>query len=162
MTRVPVSRRGSVRLGVLGLAVWLLTIAGPLRAQQPAAPSKESAVTVLRGLLAALQAPDYAKAVTFFQIPPGLTAEVLQKEAARFIERREISGPGIDILAEKGKWGKLAETVEPARAQRFAEKFGVALDGCYGLTLGDAEAGFFWDGKQLKLIRCDDIGKLAP
>jgi len=160
MTRVPVSRRGSVRPGVLGLVVFLLTVAGPLRAQQPAAPSKAEAVGILRGLFSVLEAKDYGKAIAYFQVPPGATPADLEKAAARFIELKEISAGGIAILEAKGKWGKLIETVEPARAERFAGKFGVPVAECYGLTLGNAEAGFFWDGRQLKLIRCDDIGKL--
>ena len=161
MNLAPSLRSCGARLGALLLLLAMLLPAAPTSAAD-AGPSKESAVALLRGLLAVLQAQDYAKATTFFQMPPGLTPEVLQKEAAKFIERNEISATGIDTLVAKGKWGKLTETVEPARAQRFAEKFGVPVAECYGLTLGNAEAGFFWDGKQFKLIRCDDIGKLAP
>ena len=148
----------SARLGALILSLSGLLIAGRALAAEP---TKADAVTVLRGLFSALEAKDYAKAAAFLQNPPGLSPEVLQKEVAKFIERNEISAAGITVLDAKGKWGKLSEAVEPARAQRFADKFGVALEACYGLALGNAEAGFFWDGKQLRIIRCDDIGKLG-
>jgi len=144
-----------LRIGArLLLAAWFCS--GTLHAAEP---TKAAAVEVLRGLLGALVAQDYGKAVTFFQMPPGATPEDLKKAASRLLELKEISAPGIEILDAKGKWGKLIDTVEPARAERFAGKFGVPVAECYGLTLGHAEAGFYWDGKQLKVIRCDDIGK---
>ncbi len=149
-----------VRCGALVLVV-LLALLLPAGASA-AEPTKAEAVGILRNLFSALLAQDYQKAVTFFQTPTGATPADLQKAVARLIELKEISAPGIDVLEAKGKWGKLNETVEPARAERFAAKFGVPAADCYGLTLGNAEAGFFWDGKQLKVIRCDDIGNLTP
>lgn len=47
------------------------------------------------------------------------------------------------------------------RAKGWAERCKVELKDCYYLSLKNAEAGFYWDGKQFKIIRCDDIGKLA-
>lgn len=148
----------SARFAALILSVIGLFSAGRTLAAEP---TKADAVTLLRRLFAVLEAKDYVEAAAFLQSPKGISPEILQNEVAKFIERNEISADGIDILDAKGKWGKLSEVVEPARAQRFAGKFGVALEACYGLVLGNAEAGFFWDGKQFRIIRCDDIGKLG-
>ncbi len=152
-------RAWGLRFGVLQVMLAVLLGMGGLRAVEPE-PKKEAAVAVLQGLLAALEARDYPKALGFFQMPPKATPEELRKAASRLIELREISKAGIEVLENQGRWGKLAETLEPARAQRFAERFGVPVVQCYGLTLGNAEAGFYWDGQTLKVIRCDDIGKL--
>jgi hypothetical protein len=124
------------------------------------APSKELAITTLEAVNAALEAKDYTKAAGLFGTPPGATKEELAKQLERLIEIQEISAPGIKILAAKGTWGKLAE-VFPDRAERFAGKFGVPVDQCYGLAFDQAEAGFHWTGTQLAVIRLDDIGKLA-
>jgi len=124
-------------------------------------PSKENAVRVLRDALTALQAQDYDKAATFFKIPGNAQPEEIKKQLGRLLELQEISPAGIEILARDGKWGKLDEAFSPERAKNIAERAGVPLDSCYGLSLRNAEAGFYWDGKQFKIIRCDDIGKLS-
>ena len=126
-----------------------------------AGPVKESAVRVLQDALAALEARDYAKAATFFRVPPSSDLEDVKKQLARLLELRELSQNGIDILARDGKWGKLDQAFSADRAKYMAERAGVPLDACYGLSLRNAEAGFYWDGKQFKIIRCDDIGKLG-
>jgi hypothetical protein len=90
---------------------------------------------------------------------PGMTAEDAQQAVAKFIERREISGPGIDILAERGTFGPLEE-VYPDRGDRFAKKAGVDAAQCYALALDSAEVVVFWGGDKPRLIRLDDVGKL--
>jgi hypothetical protein len=124
-------------------------------------PVKDNAVQVLRDALAALEAKDYDKAATFFKIPANATPEEIKQQLGRLLELQELSANGIDILAKDGKWGKLEEAFGVDRAQSMAERSGVPLESCYGLTLRNAEAGFYWDGKQFKIIRCDDIGKLS-
>ena len=126
-----------------------------------AEPTKDEAVKLLRAALAALEAKDYTKAAALFKIPAGASTEEINKQLARLLELQEISSSGIDILAKDGKWGKLDQTFEAEQAKRIAERAGVPLESCYGLTLKSAEAGFYWDGKQFKIIRCDDIGKLG-
>lgn len=124
------------------------------------APTKEAAVQVLRSLLTALEAKDYDKAATLVYIPPQMPPDDIKKGLGRILELQELSAPGIDILVEKGKWGKLAEVYGADRANRFVERSKVPVDECYGLNYEGAEAGFYWDGKQFKIIRVDDIGKL--
>ncbi|MGB7951196.1 MAG: hypothetical protein WCH75_26240, partial [Candidatus Binatia bacterium] len=107
-------------------------------------PTREQAVRVLRELLVALETKNYDKAITFMQVPTGADQEKLKQQLARLIELQEISSRGIDILSRNGRWGKLDQVFERSRAKRFAERAGVALNASYGLTLKNAEAGFYW------------------
>lgn len=124
------------------------------------ADTKEKAVQTLRDFMAALDAKDYKKAATFLQRPPDGTPERIAQEFERFVERREISKKGIEIIGAKGKWGKLDEVVSAEQAKAWAERAKVPLASCYGMTHGDAEAAFYWDGKRFTLLHVDDIGKL--
>ena len=135
--------------------------AGGGAAAAASGPTKETAVKALRDAAAALEAKDYDKAVTYFHVPPNATADQFKAAAPQMVSNREISKQGVDILAAQGKWGKLEEVYGKDKAQRYAERSGVALDECYGLNHGDAETGFHWNGQQFKLIRCDDVGKLT-
>ena len=130
---------------------------------QAAEPTKEQAIAHLKGLLTALEAKDYDKAVTFFATPPTATLEQIKAAMPKLIELSEISAEGIEVLAAEGKWSKLADVVkaEAERAASWAKRAGVNPAECWAL-MGDAggEAAFHFDGTSLKLIRCDDIGKL--
>ena len=139
------------------LSLWL-----GASAAQAAEPTKEQAIAHLKGLLTALEAKDYDKAATFFTIPPGATPEQLKEGLPKLIELREISAEGIEALAAEGKWTKLADVVkaEAERAASWAKRFGVNPAECWALMADPAEAAFHFDGTSLKLIRCDDIGKL--
>jgi hypothetical protein len=139
----------------------------PTEPDKPAAtgtPTKEAGIARLKETLAALEAKDYTKAAGFFVLPAGVPADKIAGELGRLLELKEISAPGIEILATKGKWGKLAEVFEPERAQRWAEKSGVAVDQCWGFSAegsgANASVGFHYDGKELKLIRLNNVGKL--
>ena len=133
----------------------------PTEPSQPAAgaPSKEAAIQHLKDLNAALEAKDYKKAVTFMAPFPGLPPEKMEEQIGKLHEIKEISAKGIDILAAKGKWGKLSE-VFPEKAERWAQKAGVAADQTWGFSYENAEVGMHWDGKSFKIIRLDDVGKL--
>jgi hypothetical protein len=146
-----------LRTTVAGLALaGVLLTAGVALAD----PTKENAVKALNDFLAALEGKDYKKAGTFLQGTDKAPAAKLEKELSALLERKEISKKGIEILAAKGKWGKLTEVFDADKAKRMAERFKVDAAACYGLALGNAEAGFHWDGKRFTLIRVDDIGKL--
>jgi hypothetical protein len=125
-----------------------------------AEPTKEQAVAHLKGLLTALEAKDYDKALTFFVPPPTATPEQIRTGLAKLIEQSEISAEGIEVLAAEGKWGKLADVVKPESAASWTKRFGVNPAECWGLITDPGEAAFHFDGTSLKLIRCDDIGKL--
>ena len=140
------------------LSLWL---GAP--AAQAAEPTKEQGIAHLKGLLTALEAKDYDKAATFFTIPPGATPEQLKESMPKLIEKSEISAEGIEALAAEGKWSKLADVVkaETERAASWAKRFGVNPAECWALMgAPGGEAAFHFDGTSLKLIRCDDIGKL--
>ncbi|MCI0641268.1 MAG: hypothetical protein L0Y72_00945 [Gemmataceae bacterium] len=122
-------------------------------------PTKESAVQMLRDFLAALEAKDYDKAAKFLHFPPDVKVDI-QKELSVGLERKEISKKGIDILAAKGKWGKLAEVFDKDVAERRAKRMQVPLDECYGLKFESAAAGFWWTNSTFKIIRVNNIGKL--
>jgi hypothetical protein len=139
------------------LSLWL---GAP--AVQAAEPTKEQAIAHLKGLLTALEAKDYDKAATFFVVPPGATPEQLKEAMTALIEKREISAEGIEVLAAEGKWSKLADVAKPEteRAASWAKRSGVNPTECWALMGAPGEAAFHFDGTSLKLIRCDDIGKL--
>jgi hypothetical protein len=128
------------------------------------APTKEHAIKHLREVLAALEAKDWNKAVGYFAFPANERPRGAEAAFGKLIELKEISAKGIDVLAAKGKWGKLAEVFEPEKAAMFADKFKVALDECYGFSVetaaANASVGFHWDGAQLRLIRLNNVGKL--
>lgn len=154
--------RGKSMKKIIVLLVLALAVVscGKLPGTKSAEPTKENAVQTLRDALAALEAKDYDKAATFFKIPANASSEDIKKQLSRLLEIQELSASGIDILARDGKWGKLEEVFGAERAKNMVERAGVSADSCYGLNLRNAEAGFYWDGKQFKIIRCDDIGKL--
>lgn len=132
----------------------------PTEPSQPAgAPSKEAAIQHLKDLNAALEAKDWKKAVTFMAPFPGMPPEKMEEQIGKLAEIKEISAKGIDILAAKGKWGKLSE-VFPEKAERWAQKAGVPADQTWGFSYENAEVGMHWDGKAFKVIRLDDVGKL--
>lgn len=125
------------------------------------APSKEVAVETLKAVYAGLEAKNYNQVADMFGIPEGASKDQLAGQLDGLIEKQEISKAGIDVMAAQGKFGKLAE-VFPDRGERWAKKFNVPLDECYALSHENGEAAFHWTGKSFKLIRLDDIGKLAP
>lgn len=128
------------------------------------APSKEAGIQRLKDVLAALEAKDYAKATGYFVLPAGAPADQVAEQLGKLIELKEISAPGIEVVATKGKWGKLAVVFEPERAAKWAERSGVAVDQCWGFSVdgggANASVGFHWDGKELKVIRLNNVGKL--
>ena len=128
-------------------------------AKDVGAPSKEAAIQHLKDLNAALEAKDYKKAVTFMAEFPGMPPEKMEEQIGKLHEINEISAKGIDILAAKAKWGKLSE-VFPEKAERWAKKVNVPVEQTWGFSHENAEVGFHWDGKALKVIRLDDVGKL--
>lgn len=144
--------------GLLALAIGIA--AAPAAQADEKQPTKEAAVQALRDLYAALDAKDYDKALAVLAVPKGTKPEDAKKQLDGLIQNKEISKKGIDILADKGKWGKVDEVFGAERAKSWAERFGVDLKNCYGLGFMGAEAAFFWDGKSFRIFRCNDIGKL--
>jgi len=147
-----------INLATAAFAVLgMLVVTSPARAAEP---TREQAIEHLKGLLAALEAKDYDKAATFFAMPPKATPEQLKATLPKVLELKELSAEGIEAIAEQGKWGKLTEVAGERGGARWATRFGVKPDECYALVSTPGEAAFHWDGTKLRMIRCDDIGKL--
>ena len=122
----------TMRRKVMLAAAILLSLWWGAPAAQASEPTKEQAVAHLKGLLTALEAKDYDKAVTFFATPPGATPEQLKAEMPKLIEKREISAEGIEVLAAEGKWSKLADVAKPEteRAASWAKRFEIGRASC--------------------------------
>lgn len=123
------------------------------------APDREAAVAHLRKAAAALEAKNYEEAATYFKLPEGAPPDVVAKELAKLIEKKEISNSGVEKLAKEGKWGPLKE-VFGDKGIRWTERAKVPADQCYGLGKEPAEVGFYWDGGKFLIFRLDDVGKL--
>ena len=133
---------------------------------KPAAggPTREAAIQRLRDVLAVLESKDYSKAMAFFAFPAAERPRSAEAAFGKLIEQKEISAKGIDVLATKGKYGKLADVLGPEKAASYADKFALPVDECYGFSVdgkqANASVGFHWDGRELKLIRLNNVGKL--
>jgi len=135
--------------------------AGGSKAKQesPAKPTKEGLLAVLRQMNEALDKKDYKGATALLQPFPSIPVAKMELAVAKFQEKQEISGAGIEILAAKGKYGALME-IFPKRGEGFAKKAGVEAGTCHAFSLDGAEVAAHWDGKAFHLIRLDDVGKL--
>jgi len=125
-----------------------------------AAPTKEAVVHLLGDLVAALEAGNHAKAVEYFQLFPGMSRAQAKAAMGTLLEKQEISAAGVEILAERGRFGPLLEIV-PDRAEAWAKKAGVDPAKCVALVHEGAEVAVYAGAEGLLLIRCDDVGKLA-
>ncbi len=123
-------------------------------------PSKELLIQKLEELNGYLVAGDYEKAKTLFILPADLGDEVIIGIMKKLIEQQEISADGIKILSKKGTYGKLV-TVFPEKGKMRAEKNNLNPHECYGLKYQSAEVMAYWNGKEFKLFRIDDIGKVT-
>lgn len=132
---------------------------GAEAAEVASEPTREAAVELLKSLATELEAGNEAAAVKFMGTYPGMSEEDMTGQMKGFLEKNEISSAGVEILAQKGKWGMLTE-VFPDRGARLAEKWEVSPDECWALGYENAEAAFHWTGEKFEAIRCDDIGKL--
>ena len=128
-----------------------VTTAGP--------PTKEAVIGLLRDMVAALEAKDHDKAVTYLVEFPGMTPEKAKKGVAGFLEKREISKAGVEILAQRGTFGTLTQ-VFPERGAYLAKKAGVPVDECWAMSCDGAEVAVHQKDGKLRLIRLDDVGKL--
>jgi len=146
---------------LLGCVVLTAVLLGGCK-KSPSAPTKEAAQQLLRDVLAALEKQDLDAAVGCFFIPQSLGPDEAKQAIGSFLERREISKEGLDVLFAQGKWGPLADVVGREKAERFAERLDTPVGELWGYfgPEGNGEAIFRWDGS-LKLIRLNDVGKLG-
>ena len=122
-------------------------------------PTKDKALEVLRPFFNALLARDFDTAMKLV-LAPGDRAEAARKELKDLITDRHISAKGIAALARTGKWGRLDELFSKNQVESMTLDGKIKVDSCFGLAIEGVGAGFYWDGKQLKILRCVDIGLL--
>ncbi len=146
---------------VLGCVLLAVVLLGGCR-KNPGGPTKEAAQQMLRDVLAALEKQDLDAALGYFFLPQSLGRDEAKQAIGSFLERREISKEGLDVLFARGKWGPLADVVGREKAERFASRLETPVAELWGYFGPDelGEAIFRWDGA-LKLIRLDDVGKLG-
>ena len=113
----------------------------------------------LRELLAAIESGDLDEGATYLHPFPDMKPEDMKQALPGFVEKREISGPGIDVLAAKGTFGPLTE-VFAERGTSWAGKVGADVAQCYALSYEGAEVAALWDGQRFLFLRLDDVGKL--
>ncbi len=125
---------------------------------------KAGAVAVLEGVLAKIESKSYSDLEAVMAAPKGREAELagmLEKMAPSLIEKKEISAEGIKVMADKGKYGTLAEVL-PDRVESWSKRFGVKGDDCRAFSHENAQAAFCKMDGVWKIIRLNNLGKLAP
>ena len=124
-------------------------------------PTKERAVQTLREFLAAVEAGDRERAVSMVVLPPGMDTERAKQEL-KDAKSVDLSSQGIDILAQKGNWGKAKEVYpNQSRLNDIISKSGLSPDSFYALTYRDVYALYHWDGTKFKLVDLNDVDKLT-
>ncbi len=130
-------------------------------ANQQATPTKQALIETLKAFLPLLENKDFEKASKSCALPPDFKPEMLDG----MIERQEISLAGIELLEKEAKFGKAAELFGTDRGSTYAKQALVDLDSCYGFfhtaNSETAEVIAYWNGTEFKLIRLDDVGKIA-
>ena len=130
-------------------------------ANKQATPNKQGLIETLQAFLPLLENKDFEKASKYCALPPDFKPEMLDG----MIERQEISLAGIDVLEKEAKFGKAAELFGTDRGSTYAKQAQVDLDNCYGFfhtaNTETAEVIACWNGTEFKLIRLDDVGKIA-
>ncbi len=147
------------------LAVFIFWVAPGVRTQgqetQATEPTKADLVKTLETLLPLLEAENYTAAAEYVMMPPTMNANML----SGILKANELSLPGIKRLARDAKFGKATELFGAERAAILANKMGADVNQCYGFNhetkLATAEIIAQWDGSKFKLVRIDDVGKLA-
>ena len=124
-------------------------------------PTKEKLIVTLRQLVENLEKSDYSAASKLVVLPGEMNAQQLEEAFSTMIARREISRSGIARLDADAKFGTAIEVFGKERANYFADRSKVPLDSLFGFNFEGAEALATWQNGRFKMIRFDDIGKLA-
>jgi len=121
--------------------------------------TKAALIQTLRDLYGELKAENYEAAAKFVLMPPGVSPTELKEVI------REFSEPGIARLEKEAELKTATEAFGAKRATRLANRMGADASKCFGFNheVGDqaAEVMAQWDGTQFKLVRFDDIAKIA-
>jgi len=124
------------------------------------APTKEALLAQLEVVAASLEKGETAGLGDHFVMPPDATPEKLEEALKGLFEKKEISTAGLKIMAERGKFGTLAE-VFPEKGASRAERMKLNPTECYAMAFENGEVMAHWTGSQFKIFRLDDIGKLG-
>ncbi len=148
------------------LIVLLLLVPIPrcvtmVAADEPAKPTRERLLKVLKAALEKLERKELTEAAEHFVLPPDFKPSMLEG----LLERREISKAGLEVLSAEATFGTAIDRFGEKRAKAFATKASVHVDDCYGFCHEEnsitAEVIAVWKNSQFKLIRLDDVGKLS-
>ncbi len=128
--------------------------------EESAQPTKEQIIADLKVIHELLSNGEHMAAAERFKGPEGLSREKIANGMKGWLKKREVSMRGIEVLHEKGKFGKLNE-VFPDKGGDWIERNEVTNPAaCYGLGYKNAEVAAMWDGSQFIFFRLDDVGKL--
>lgn len=128
--------------------------------QESNQPTKEQMIADLNMIHELLSEGEYLTAAERFNGPEGMSPQKIAKSMKGWLKKREISERGIEVLDEKGKFGKLNE-VFPEKGGDWMKRNEVTTpDACYGLGYKNAEVAAIWDGGKFIFFRLDDVGKL--
>ena len=133
----------------------------PAAHEAPAAPTptRDYFIKTLREFLDALESGDVDAAAAYLHPFPDMGPADVEKALPAFLEKQEISGPGLDILAEKGTFGSLAE-VFPERGAGWAGRVKADPTKSYAMAFEGAGVAALWTGKLFLFYRLDGVGKL--
>lgn len=123
-------------------------------------PDKATLIKSLRYFHSLLKQARYAEAAQLINVPKDFAVEKL----AGTIERNELSENGIDVLERDAIFGSVKERF-PERGEALVERTGMNIDECFGFrhTAGGqtGEVIAHWNGKMFRLLRVDDVAKIA-
>lgn len=149
---------------VLCLSALLTALIGCGKAsemtRETAQPAKAQMIADLQTIHELLSNGEYMTAAEHFKGPEAVSQERVAKAMKGWLKKREISAHGIDVLDEKGTFGKLND-VFPEEAGDWMKRNEVTYaEACYGLGYKNAEVAAIWDGDKFTFFRLDDVGKL--
>lgn len=122
-------------------------------------PTREYFVKTLREFLDALESGDVDAATAYLHPFPNMGPTDVHRALPAFLEQDKISGPGLDILAEKGTFGPLAE-VFPERGATWAGWVKANRAKSYALAFEGAEVAALWKGQLFLIFHLEGVGKL--
>jgi tetratricopeptide (TPR) repeat protein len=125
-------------------------------------PTKADLIKTLESLYPLLAAEKYEDAMDHFALPEG----VKSSELAPILERRELSAAGIEVLKNNAKLDTGSALYGEDRVKQILERMGLdAGTATYGFkhqaNQSTGEVLGVWKEGKFKLVRLDDVGKLA-
>jgi hypothetical protein len=126
----------------------------------PSSPKKEQAITALTAFAEAVERQDFDAATPHLRVPKDVPIDDVKESLREALAAQEISVAGVKRLAAEGTWGKYAD-VFPENERVDLAPLDVPASSAWGLRLGDAQVGLYWDGAQFLIFRCSGVGSVA-